>query len=30
MPQKQNPDVAELTRGKAARLVGNLAGLLTT
>ncbi len=30
MPQKKNPDVAELTRGKAGRLVGNLAGLLTT
>jgi len=29
MPQKRNPDVAELTRGKAARLVGNLTGLLT-
>jgi argininosuccinate lyase len=28
MPQKRNPDVAELTRGKAARLLGNLAGLL--
>ncbi|HEX2176695.1 MAG TPA: argininosuccinate lyase, partial [Nocardioidaceae bacterium] len=30
MPQKKNPDVAELTRGKAGRLVGNLTGLLTT
>ena len=30
MPQKKNPDVAELSRGKAGRLVGNLAGLLTT
>ena len=30
MPQKKNPDVAELARGKAGRLVGNLAGLLTT
>jgi argininosuccinate lyase len=30
MPQKRNPDVAELARGKAGRLVGNLAGLLTT
>jgi argininosuccinate lyase len=30
MPQKKNPDVAELTRGKSGRLVGNLAGLLTT
>ena len=29
MPQKRNPDVAELTRGKSGRLVGNLAGLLT-
>jgi argininosuccinate lyase len=29
MPQKRNPDVAELARGKSARLVGNLAGLLT-
>ena len=29
MPQKRNPDVAELTRGKAGRLVGNLTGLLT-
>jgi argininosuccinate lyase len=30
MPQKKNPDVAELTRGKAGRLIGNLAGLLAT
>jgi len=30
MPQKRNPDVAELTRGKAGRLIGNLAGLLAT
>jgi argininosuccinate lyase len=30
MPQKKNPDVAELTRGKSGRLVGNLMGLLTT
>jgi argininosuccinate lyase len=30
MPQKKNPDVAELARGKAGRLIGNLAGLLTT
>lgn len=30
MPQKKNPDVAELARGKAGRLVGNLAGLLAT
>jgi argininosuccinate lyase len=30
MPQKKNPDVAELARGKTGRLVGNLSGLLTT
>ncbi len=30
MPQKKNPDVAELARGKAGRLVGDLVGLLTT
>ncbi len=30
MPQKKNPDVAELTRGKTGRLVGNLVSLLTT
>ncbi|GAB6897980.1 argininosuccinate lyase [Kineosporia succinea] len=30
MPQKKNPDVAELTRGKAGRLIGDLAGLLGT
>ncbi|GAB3582474.1 argininosuccinate lyase [Leifsonia lichenia] len=30
MPQKKNPDIAELTRGKAGRLIGNLTGLLTT
>ncbi|MCL2464326.1 MAG: argininosuccinate lyase, partial [Micrococcales bacterium] len=30
MPQKKNPDVAELARGKAGRLIGDLAGLLTT
>ncbi len=30
MPQKKNPDIAELARGKAGRLVGNLAGVLTT
>ena len=30
MPQKRNPDVAELARGKAGRLVGRLTGLLTT
>jgi argininosuccinate lyase len=29
MPQKRNPDVAELARGKAARLVGNLSTMLT-
>ena len=28
MPQKRNPDVAELVRGKAGRLVGNVAGML--
>ena len=30
MPQKKNPDIAELARGKAGRVVGDLAGLLTT
>ncbi len=30
MPQKKNPDVAELARGKAGRLIGGLTGLLTT
>ncbi len=30
MPQKKNPDVAELARGKAGRLIGNLCGLLAT
>ena len=30
MPQKKNPDVAELARGKAGRMIGDLAGLLTT
>jgi len=30
MPQKKNPDVAELARGKAGRLIGNHAGLLAT
>lgn len=30
MPQKKNPDIAELTRGKAGRLIGNLTGLLAT
>jgi argininosuccinate lyase len=29
MPQKKNPDVAELSRGKTARLYGNLTALLT-
>ncbi|MDY5584458.1 MAG: argininosuccinate lyase [Arcanobacterium sp.] len=29
MPQKKNPDVAELARGKAGRLIGDLTGLLT-
>jgi argininosuccinate lyase len=29
MPQKRNPDVAELTRGKAGRVIGNLTALLT-
>jgi argininosuccinate lyase len=29
MPQKKNPDVAELTRGKSARVVGDLVSLLT-
>ncbi len=29
MPQKKNPDVAELARGKSGRLVGNLTALLT-
>ena len=30
MPQKKNPDIAELARGKAGRLIGNLSGLLAT
>ena len=30
MPQKKNPDIAELARGKSGRLIGNLAGLLAT
>ena len=30
MPQKKNPDVAELARGKAGRMIGDLAGLLST
>jgi argininosuccinate lyase len=29
MPQKKNPDVAELIRGKSGRLIGNLVALLT-
>ena len=29
MPQKKNPDMAELARGKSGRLVGNLTGVLT-
>jgi argininosuccinate lyase len=29
MPQKRNPDVAELARGQSGRLVGNVAGILT-
>jgi argininosuccinate lyase len=29
MPQKKNPDIAELARGKAARVIGNLVSLLT-
>lgn len=29
MPQKKNPDMAELIRGKSGRVVGNLVGLLT-
>lgn len=29
MPQKKNPDVAELTRGKTGRMIGNLMSLLT-
>ena len=30
LPQKKNADIAELARGKAGRLIGNLAGLLAT
>ena len=30
MPQKKNPDVPELARGKAGRLIGNVTGLLST
>ena len=30
MPQKKNPDIAELARGKAGRVIGDLTGLLAT
>lgn len=30
MPQKKNPDIPELARGKSGRLIGNLAGLMAT
>ena len=30
MPQKKNPDIAELARGKSGRLINNLTGLLAT
>jgi argininosuccinate lyase len=30
MPQKKNPDIAELTRGRSGRLIGNLTAMLTT
>ena len=30
LPQKKNPDIAELARGKTGRLIGNLHGLLVT
>jgi argininosuccinate lyase len=30
MPQKKNPDIAELARGKAGRTLGNLTGFLAT
>jgi argininosuccinate lyase len=30
LPQKKNPDVAELARGRAGRLIGDLTGLLAT
>ena len=30
LPQKKNPDIAELTRGKSGRFIGNLTGLLAT
>jgi argininosuccinate lyase len=30
LPQKKNPDIAELARGKSGRIIGNLTGLLST
>ena len=30
MPQKKNPDIAELARGKSGRLIGDLTGFLAT
>ena len=30
MPQKKNPDILELTRGKTAQIIGNLTAILTT
>ena len=30
LPQKKNPDIAELARGKSGRLIGHLTGVLTT
>jgi argininosuccinate lyase len=30
MPQKKNPDIAELARGKAGRIIGHLTGLMVT
>jgi argininosuccinate lyase len=30
LPQKKNPDIAELARGRSGRLIGNLTGFLTT
>lgn len=30
MPQKKNPDILELTRGKASQMIGNLVGVLAT
>jgi len=30
MPQKKNPDILELTRGKTAEIIGNLTGILST